>query len=396
MIGVDTAFPGADMTDKWRRLVDELFEAAEQGRDADVRQLLRDGVHVDARDRWRRTPLMLAAVCRHLPVVRTLLAHGADPNARDAMTWTAMTYAAYRPSPRFPVHHPRWSAIGPSPPVLDALVDAGGTVRLREAVILGDVALTESLCEDGADPGGDARWFYHDTYLMVATDLGHLEVARTLLDRGADIEGEDDLGDRALMRAAAAGRADLASLLLERGADLDARNWADVSALSMAAIHGHREVVELLLGRGANRGLLDAVAMDDAPLVRALLETHGVEGDDPRYADRSHYHPVGRPAMFAVSRGHIEIVGLLLRHGAIHYNEFVGEEHPLLAEAARHGHLPVVRLLIEAEADVNAIGRDGLTALEWAARGGHDETVHCLRVAGATDRPAVGGATPEL
>jgi ankyrin repeat protein len=148
------------MTDKWRKQVDELFEAAEQGRVADVRRLLRDGVHVDARDQWRRTPMMLAAVARHFPVVRTLLAQRADPNARDAMTWTVTTYAAYRPSPRFPVKHTQWSTLGPSPSILDALVDAGGTVSLREAVILGDVALAESLCEDGADPSGDARWFY--------------------------------------------------------------------------------------------------------------------------------------------------------------------------------------------------------------------------------------------
>src|SRR5205814_2272573 len=126
---------------QFRKLADELFEAAEQGLGEDVRRLLRDGVHVDTRDQWRRTPLMLAAVGRHLPVVRTLLAQGADPNARDSMTWTAMTYAAYRPSPRFPARHPRWSTIGPSSPILDALVDAGGTVGLREAVILGDVAL---------------------------------------------------------------------------------------------------------------------------------------------------------------------------------------------------------------------------------------------------------------
>jgi ankyrin repeat protein len=375
------------MTDKWRKMTDDLFEAAEQGRVEDVRRLLRDGVHVDARDQWRRTPLMLAAAARHLPVVRTLLAHGAHPNARDGMTWTAMTCAVNRPSPRFTAHIPWWSSAGVSRPLLDTLVDAGGTVHLREAVILGDIALTESLCEDGADPSGDARWFYHDTYLMVSVDLGHLEVARALLDRGADIEGEDDLGDRALMRAAAAGRVDLASLLLDRGAEIEATNWSSVTALSMAALEGHQDVVELLLRRGAKRDLLDAIAMDDVSLVRSLLERPRDRDGMHNDPDRSCYPRIGRPAMYAARRGNTEILGLLLCHGASPDKQ-VGEDRPLLAEAARHGHVAVVRLLIEAGAYVDAVGGDELTALEWAVRGGHDEIVQCLREAGARDRSA--------
>jgi ankyrin repeat protein len=271
--------------------------------------------------------------------------------------------------------------------ILDALIDAGGTLGLREAVILGDLALTESLCEEGADPSGDARWFYHDSYLMVATDLGHLEVGRALLNRGADIEGTDDLGDRALMRAAAAGRVDLASLLLDRGADIDVTNWFSVTALSMAALEGHRDVVKLLLQRGAKRDLFDAIAMGDVSLVRSLLESPRVRNGIPDYPDRSCYPPIGRPAMYAARRGNTEILGLLLRHGASPEQQ-VGEDRALLAEAARHGQVAVVRLLIEAGADVDAVGRDGLTALEWAVRGGHDEIVRCLREAGARHRSA--------
>ena len=60
-------------------MVDNLLEAAEHGGDDDVRRLLRAGVHVDARDPHRRTPLMLAAQGRHLPVVRALLDRGATP-----------------------------------------------------------------------------------------------------------------------------------------------------------------------------------------------------------------------------------------------------------------------------------------------------------------------------
>jgi len=367
------------MADKWQELIAVWFETSEKGRVADVRQLLRDGVHVEARDQHRRTALMIAAKGRQIEVVRSLLAHRADPNARDSQGWTALTYAVNRPSPWFSTPNPWRSTVGPSRAILDILRDAGGDVSLREAVLLGDVRLTKALCDAGFDPSADARWYYHDTHLMVAADVGHAEVVCALLDRGADIEGQDDLGDRALMRAAAAGRVDLAAVLLERGANLDEPNWAWVSALSMAAVEGHGDVVELFLRRGARRDLLDAIALDDVPLVRRLLENPRVRNGIPDYPDRSNHFPVGRPAMYAAHRGNAEIVELLLQNGA--ERDRVGwEAHTLLAEAALHGHLPVVRLLLAAGADVGAVGTDGLTARDWAVRGGHDDIIRCLQM----------------
>jgi ankyrin repeat protein len=74
------------------------------------------------------------------------------------------------------------------------------------------------------------------------------------------------------MRAATAGRVELAALLLDRGANLDKPNWAWFTALLMAAVQGHDDVVELFLRQGARRELLDAIAMDDAPLVRGTVD----------------------------------------------------------------------------------------------------------------------------
>jgi ankyrin repeat protein len=56
-----------------------------------------------------------------------------------------------------------------------------------------------------------------------------------------------------------------------------------------------------------------------------------------------------------VSRGNAEIVRLLLGHGAARHDE-ASDEHALLAEAARHGHLEVGRLLIERGADLDGVG----------------------------------------
>ena len=62
-----------------------------------------------------------------------------------------------------------------------------------------------------------------------------------------------------------------------------------------------------------------------------------------------------------------------------------------LRAAAAQGSAPQVQELIEAGADVNAMGPDGATALIGAALGGHAEIVQLLLEAGASTQAKVGG-----
>jgi ankyrin repeat protein len=50
---------------------------------------------VDARDRFRRTPLLVAAGEGHEAVARLLLEHGADIDARDIVGAKAVEWAVY-------------------------------------------------------------------------------------------------------------------------------------------------------------------------------------------------------------------------------------------------------------------------------------------------------------
>jgi ankyrin repeat protein len=245
---------------------------------------------------------------------------------------------------------------------------------LREAVLTGDVELARRLCDSdpNLDVGGESRFFFHDTYLMEAAGLGFLEMTRFLLDRGADIEGGDDVGSTALLKAAGAGRTEIVSLLLDRGADGNHGDWNGHSPLSRAAVEGHREIYDLLLSRGADRGLLDAVAVDDVGLVAQLLRRSSY----PTHIDNRDRDLV----MLAVRRGNVKIVNLLLDYGAAHHKPSV-DEHPLLSEAAKHGRLDVARLLIERGADIDGIGRDGLSPVDWAKKEGHDAVVELLELA---------------
>jgi len=66
-----------------------------------------------------------------------------------------------------------------------------------------------------------------------------------LLDKGADINAKDRDGWTPLIKAAAGGFTDLARLLLERGADMDVVDSLERSASMYAGLPGHEEIATL-------------------------------------------------------------------------------------------------------------------------------------------------------
>ena len=93
------------------------------------------------------------------------------------------------------------------------------------------------------------------------------------------------------------------------------------------------------------------------------------------------FDPNERGYLFvAATKGHLEVVRLLLEAGA---DKDAAERHRPLHFAALEGHLEVVRLLLEAGADKDAADTDGDTALHIAALGGRLEVVRLLLDAAA-------------
>ncbi len=134
---------------------------------------------------------------------------------------------------------------------LDILLAAGARYRLYEAVLLNDVDLARERLDEGSDPN-TGEWSYDGPLLMIAAQLGHLAVVNLLLDRGANIEATDDLGQRSLMSAAGHGQTEVVRRLIERGAAINEVDWSNLSALSHARRAGHQGLVELLLRAGAS------------------------------------------------------------------------------------------------------------------------------------------------
>lgn len=92
----------------------------------------------------------------------------------------------------------------------------------------------------------------HWTALMWACDFGHIEVARLLIDSGANLNARDHYDYTALMRASDEGRTEVVKFLVGAGADTEPRDKYGKTALMMAFKEHHKEAAEALLDAGAN------------------------------------------------------------------------------------------------------------------------------------------------
>ena len=89
------------------------------------------------------------------------------------------------------------------------------------------------------------------------------------------------------------------------------------------------------------------------------------------------------PLSWAAQYGHLEVVKLLVEKDAeIETKDSKYGQTPL-SWAAENGHLEVVKLLVEKDAEIENTDTDGRTPLSWAAAKGHLEVVKLLEEKGA-------------
>lgn len=87
-----------------------------------------------------------------------------------------------------------------------------------------------------------------------AVMLRDVNRVRASLDQGANVNAkdEDKSGYTALMSAAMNGLTDVAKVLLDKGADVNIKDNYGGTALEYAALFGNADIVKLLLEKGAN------------------------------------------------------------------------------------------------------------------------------------------------
>jgi len=228
---------------------------------------------------------------------------------------------------------------------------------LLEAVLLGNRSAVENFIALGADvnaPEEDGT-----TPLMRAVHGRFTDIAKRLIDSGANVAARNRYGVTALYLAARGGDAATTRELLVAGIDANTALPGGETALMTAARSGHTDVVGVLLtGSSAIESLADLAG-------------------NAAVTERSGYAPVesagyGDTERRAIPRHRADVNAREQRYG-----------DTALMWAAVAGHVDVVRLLIEAGADVRAVDDEGVTALHLARAKGHAEVAAALLAAGA-------------
>lgn len=180
-------------------------------------------------------------------------------------------------------------------------VDVERCQALHLAAESGSVGAVRALVEAGAD----ARARNKDGEpLHLAAFGGHAEVVRLLLEGGgAYANAKDQGGWQALTVAARKGFLGVVRVLIDGGADVCAICPNGSQPLHYAAQYGHVEIVKSLLAAGADIG---AECFSGAALVRMFL----------RGPDAINDYRGLRPLDYALERGFIDVVRVLIDAGA--------------------------------------------------------------------------------
>jgi ankyrin repeat protein len=237
-----------------------------------------------------------------------------------------------------------------------------GTTALHWAVERDDVELAELLLTAGARVSARTREGVMP--LQLAAINGSARMLGRLIRSGADPNAPlTPAGDTALMLAARTGKTDAVRVLLEARADVNAKeSWGGTTALMWAVAQGHAEAVRLLIAAGAD--------LNARSYYVAATNGRGFEGRTPvasRTEEKVEEFASGwlTPLMFAARDGGLELVRVLVGAGA-DVDAVAGDGKTALALAIFNGNYDVASFLVDRKADVNKADAQRFTPLFWA------------------------------
>ena len=348
--------------------------ACESGSAAIVERLLKAGVSADATGPYGETALHTCAYSGNTAAARVLLAAGASVDPGDS--WRGQTPLM-------------WAAAKGHPETMQALIDKGANVDARSTIIKWERQRTDEPRDKWLPPGG---W----TPLLLAARESCVKCVDVLAAAGADVNIVDPEQHTALIVALINGHYDVAGRLIDHGADLDMQDQVGQTAL-WAAVDAHTmpdsnrppptEMFDKLTAWDIVVKLVEKGAAVDVPLrQRVPYRTKIDRGADGVLGAGT------TPLLRAAKTGDAKVVKLLLEHGA-NPKAVVGRGITSILLAANVGTsesdrtgrrkteaeaIETIRLLMKAGADIKAADGQGRTAAHGAALWGFTEVIRFL------------------
>jgi ankyrin repeat protein len=258
------------------------------------------------------------------------------------------------------------------------------SLELLSAVQNGDEATVAELVAKGANVNAEEA--DGTTALMRAIHGGFPAIAARLIAAGADVDATNDYGVSPLYLAAITADASTTRALLSAGADANEALFDREPVLITAAKAGNENVVEVLLTGGNELLTLAELASESAAAANALSSGYQAAANPASPANRAGIEArdgwYGQTALLVAAAGdHSEVVRLLVNAGAdIDATSWSG--NTALHSAAARGATSAITTLIELGARVDVRNASGQTPLDIALESGQgedDDAVALLR-----------------
>ena len=263
-----------------------LSSAALFGHTEIVALLLEAGADVNARNRDGGTPLHSAAFLGQYEAAKLLLENGADINIRNGdggtpldatgVDWETTRFIAGML--RIKIDEEKVETGRTK--VVELLRQHGATIDTRSdsnalcnAVRSGDLRAVKEQLANGVDiNAGDSEFGVNP--LAWAALLDDMEIAKFLIEKGADINMKNRDGSTPLHSAAFLGRTEIAELLIQKGADVNPKNHREETPLDVSVVDW--ETTKFIAGLLAIKVDAEKVKAGRTKIIE-ILRQHGSE-----------------------------------------------------------------------------------------------------------------------
>jgi len=326
----------------------EIFNAVKNDDLTKVKALIeKDASVIHLKDNLGNSPLHVAAIDGSVPVTELLLLKGADINSANTQLNT-------------PLHL---------------------------AIMNGNDEVSKLLIEKGPDLS--KKNIVKKTPLHLTVRYNRINISELLIAKGSAIDSRDDRQRTPFSLAAReTGNVDMAKLLIQNGADINIKDVDNNMPLNFAAWKGYTGIIDLLLDKGADfdttQGRTSRMLRYAADCGSArLFEVVSDKGED-LFAKESGNDVTMRAA---IAGGSIDIVKMLLAKNIQIKDDADIYGWTPMHFAANNGHLAMIKFLAEKGSDINKRTLSGKSPYNLAEDAGKKDALKVIIELGGSPGP---------